>query len=130
MAEIKLVIGNPKTKKCHQKVLAPDASKALMGMKIGEKFKGEKIDMTGYEFEITGGSDNCGFPMRKDLTGTLRKKILTVSGIGVVQGRKGMRQRKTVAGNTIFEKTAQVNVKVLKEGKTPLDEPKKEEKKE
>lgn len=130
MAELKLVIGDPKTKKSHQKVLSADASKALMGMKVGDKFKGEAIDMTGYEFEITGGSDNCGFPMRKDLIGTLRKKILAVSGIGLKEGRRGMRQRKTVAGNTIFEKTAQVNVKVLKEGKAPLEAPKTEEKKE
>ncbi len=122
MAELKLVIGNPKTKKSHQKVLSADASQSLMGLKVGEKFKGELIDLTGYEFEITGGSDYCGFPMRKDLSGTLRKKILAVSGIGITKGRDGMRQRKTVAGNTIFDKTAQVNVKILKEGKVPLEE--------
>ena len=49
---------------------------------------------------------------------------------------KGMKQRKTVAGNTVHEKTSQVNLKVVKAGKGPLGEDKpaegagKEEKKE
>ena len=121
MAELKIVIGDPKTKKCYQKVISD--SKALMGKKIGDTFKGETIDFSGYEFEITGGSDSNGFPMRKDLEGTLKKKILIAGGVGFNSKRKGMRRRKTVAANTIFEKTAQVNVKVIKNGKTPLEEP-------
>ena len=36
---------------------------------------------------------------------------------------EGMRSRKTVAGNTIFEKTAQINLKVTKQGKEPLPMP-------
>ena len=129
MAEFKLVIGDPKTKKSFQKVVSADNSKSFLGKKIGDKFKGESIDMAGYEFEITGGSDYCGFPMRKDVPGILRKRILAVSGIGLKEGRKGMRQRKSVAGNTIYERTAQINVKVLKEGKAPLEAPVAEEKK-
>ena len=121
MAEFKLVIGDPKSKKTIQKVLSADASKSLVGKKLGETFKGELVDLTGYEFEITGGSDYCGFPMRKDLNGILRKKILAVQGVGITGGRKGQRQRKMVAGNTIYDKTAQVNVKILKEGKAPLE---------
>lgn len=129
MVEFKLVIGDPKSKKCYQKTLNAEQSKAILGKKIGESFKGEMIDMTGYEFEITGGSDYCGFPMRKDVPGILRKKILAVTGIGMAKARNGQRQRKMIAGNTIYEKTAQINVKVVKEGKTPLA-PANDEKKE
>lgn len=128
MAEFKLVIGDPKSKKCYQKALNAEQSKALYGKKVGESFKGELIDMTGYEFEITGGSDYCGFPMRKDVNGILRKKILAVKGIGMAPARKGQRQRKMIAGNTIYEKTAQINVKVTKEGKAPLAQANEEKK--
>lgn len=122
MAEFKLIIGEPTTGKCKQIVLSAEQSKALEGKKVGETFKGESIDMTGYEFKITGGSDYCGFPMRRDLPGVFRKKLLIVSGVGVKTGRAGQRQRKTMAGNTIYNKTAQVNVVVVKAGKTPLFE--------
>lgn len=122
MAEFKLVIGEPKSGKCKQLVLTAEQSKGLIGKKIGDTFKGEIIDMTGYEFKVTGGSDYCGFPMRKDIPGSARKKILAVSGVGVKSGRKGQRQRKNVAGNTIFDKTAQINVTVIKAGKKDLFE--------
>lgn len=102
----------------------------IIGMKIGDKITGSTVGHEGYEFEITGGSDHCGFPMRKDIPGPNRKKILAVEGIGLHKKKKGIRTRKTVAGNTIHAKTAQVNLKITKEGNKPLIEDKKEEKKE
>ncbi len=69
---------------------------------------------------IAGGSDYCGFPMRSDVEGTLRKRILMVSGIGLRKNREGRRVRKAVAGNTIFARTAQLNLKVTKHGAAPL----------
>ncbi len=122
MVDIKLNIGNPKDGKTYKKELPAESAKALYGLKIGDKFKGELIDLPGYEFLITGGSDNCGFPMRKDLPGTARKKVLISKGVGIRSKRKGLRLRKSVAGNTVFEKTAQLNIKVVKEGKEPLGE--------
>ena len=122
MAEMKLIIGEPKTGKCKQIVLDNDQSKSMIGKKIGDSFKGELIDMTGYAFTITGGSDACGFPMRRDLNGSQRKKILAVKGVGIKSGRKGERKRKTVVGNTIFDRTAQINVVITKAGKSPLFE--------
>ena len=63
MVEFKLTIGDPKTGKCVQKTVSENAAKAFIGLKIGDTVKGEAIDLTGYEFLITGGSDFCGFPM-------------------------------------------------------------------
>lgn len=118
--ELKLNISE-KSGKTIQKALSEDNSKNLFGKRIGEKFKGEIVDLTGYEFEITGGSDNAGFPMRKDVDGQSRNKILINEGIGFHNKRKeGMRVRKTVSGNTISRNTAQLNVKILKEGKENL----------
>jgi len=120
MAEIKIVIGDPKTGKSHQVVVEAEKSKALMGLKIGDTIKGDVIEFQGYEFRITGGSDNAGFPMRKDVEGASRKRILAVSGVGLKKKGKGVRQRKTVAGNTITQNTAQINVVVVKHGKKPI----------
>jgi len=140
MVEFKVVLGDPKTGKSYQKVVSDDS---LKGKKIGDKIDGDLLGLEGYELEITGGSDNSGFPMRKDLPGTDKKKLLLSGGVGVKKGfRKGreagLRIKKTVAGNTISEKTVQINAKVVKEGKksvaellspqaeAPAEEPKKE----
>lgn len=129
MVEFKLTIADPKTGKCLQKAVAEQAAKQFLGLKIGDSVKGDAIDMPGYEFMVTGGSDNCGFPMRKGINGD-RKMILAEGGIGITSPGKGVRVRKTVAGETINEKTSQINLKVTKQGKKPLIEEKKEAKEE
>ncbi|RLE47450.1 30S ribosomal protein S6e [Candidatus Woesearchaeota archaeon] len=128
MTSFKIVIGT-KTGKCLQKELTEEESSKLIGKKIGETIKGDDIGFAGYEFLITGGSDHCGFPMRADIDGSSRKKIFAVKGVGLKKKGKGIKVRKTVCGNTIYEKTAQINFKVLKEGKAPLFEESKPEEK-
>ncbi|MBI3051949.1 30S ribosomal protein S6e [Candidatus Woesearchaeota archaeon] len=123
MVEFKLVISNPKTGLSVQKDAKDDAARQLVGLKIGDKVGGEPLGFGGFEFEVSGGSDYCGFPMRKDIPGVGRKRVLAVSGVGFRMAAKGIRQRKTVCGNTIHERTAQVNLKVLKEGKDNIFEP-------
>jgi small subunit ribosomal protein S6e len=119
MAEFKLVISE-KSGKSKQIEVKEQNAQGLMGKKIGEKFKGELIDMLGYEFEITGGADYCGFPMRKDIDGPVRKKVLLTTGIGIRNTEHGVRKRKTICGNTIHDKISQISMKVLKIGKTDL----------
>ncbi len=118
--EVSIVIGDTKTGKSYhiKKDLKP-----FIGMKIGDKVRGELLDLTGYEFEITGGSDYAGFPMRKGIE-SHRKRIL-VSGKTVGFKRKlhkGERRRITVAGQMVHEKTAQINLKVIKYGEKSLEE--------
>jgi small subunit ribosomal protein S6e len=120
--DLKLNIAD-KSGKCIKKELKEDQASIFNGKKVGDKFNGELIDFPGYEFEIAGGSDYCGFPMRKDVNGIMRKAILTTKGLGNNYNRKGMRLRRTVAGNTVYNRTAQLNLKVLKYGSTPLIEP-------
>ena len=125
MVEFKLSIANPKDGKCVQKVVGEPNAKNFIGMKIGEVVKGEVMDLTGYEFEITGGSDFCGFPMRKGIAGT-RKRILVQGGVGFKgkarsgKKQKGMKKRKTVCGEAIHDKIVQINLKIIKAGKAPL----------
>ncbi len=119
MAEIKVNIGDVKAKKTYNKVFEQVPFK---GSKVGDVVKGEGIDLPGYELQITGGSDSSGFPMRKDVNGPNKKKILIVGGVGLrTNKRDGRKVRKTVAGNTVYEKTAQINLKVVKYGPEPIE---------
>lgn len=120
MVEIKLEIGDPESKKTYSKKLTEEEATKLNGLKLGDKFRGEVIGLTGYEFLITGGSDSSGFPMRPSLHGTIRKKFLVKKGVGFNPQRKGERKRKTLRGNEINTDIAQVNCKVSKKGKESL----------
>jgi len=104
-------------------------SNLFIGKKIGEKISGNAIaDMAGYEFELAGGSDKEGFPMRDGVSGMVRKKILVSSGTGYKPKGEGIRRRKGVHGEVVSERIAQINLKVIKEGAKKFDEfiPKKE----
>ncbi len=119
--ELKINIGDPKTGKTHKRVLKDEECTPFLGKKLGQEIGGEAFSLDGYTFTINGGSDYCGFPMRKDVEGTMRKKILITSGVGIRNDVRGLRRRKTVAGNTIYQKTAQVNLTIKKHGKAPLE---------
>ena len=119
MAEFKLVIGN-KDGKSYQKEVKDAEAKSFLGKKISDKVKGEEFGLSGYEFEITGGSDYCGFPMRRDVLGPTRKRILATKSTGIQNVKRGILVRRNVAGNTVHANTAQINLKVLKAGKADL----------
>ncbi len=116
----KVVISDPKTRKAYQKEIEQKAS-GLLGKKIGEKISGTPLGLVGYELEITGGSDKDGFPMRRDVEGTARKRILVSSGPGFHPKKKGQRKRKSIRGNTISAFISQVNVKVTGYGQKSIE---------
>lgn len=122
MAEIKVNIGDSKTKKTYNKTITAEQLQNFEGKKIGDKVSGELLELPGYELEIKGGSDKTGTPMRKDVEGNAPKRILIVGGVGLRNTkRKGKKIRKRVAGNTIYEKTSQINLAVVKWGKDPIE---------
>ena len=116
----KLVINNKG--KGYSKELSETEGQAFLNKKMKEKISGNTFGFKNYEFEITGGSDKDGFPMRYDLPGAARKKLLLNKAPGVKIDRKGMRKRKTVRGNIIAEDIKQINLNVLKEGEKKLSE--------
>ncbi len=122
MAEYKLNIGDPNTKKTYTKQVKDDLARPLVGKSIGDNISGDAIGLEGYEFQITGGTDNAGFPLRKGVVGGIRKKILVAGGVGFKNKKKreGLRIKKTVATQVISPVTVQVNLKVLKQGKEKL----------
>jgi ribosomal protein S6E (S10) len=112
-------------------------NEAFIKMKIGDKINGDLVsgDLDGYSLEITGTSDIAGFPgIKNQVGGQLRRMLLTKKDIGMRTTRPGgLRLKKTVRGEEISEKTVQINMKVLKEGRKKFDElcpPKEKEKKE
>ncbi|KKM96170.1 hypothetical protein LCGC14_1180880 [marine sediment metagenome] len=91
------------------------------GMKIGDIIKGGLIGFPNYEFQITGGSDSSGFPMRKDVHGPVKKKILVSKrASGYKPQRRGERRRKTVRGNEVTTDMTLLNLKVAKYGEAEL----------
>ena len=119
---MKCVINDPKTGKSKQ--LEIEQVDNLVGKKIGDTITLEQA--AGYEFVLTGGSNEGGFPMRFDVDQP-QKRIMSVSGIGFQKGGKGVRRRRTVAGKSVTEKTAQINLKISKFGKESLFEQAKQE---
>ena len=119
---MKIVISDPKTGKSYQKEIDKNSEPSFYQKKIGDVVNGELIDLQGFQFKITGGSDTAGFPMRSDLKGPKRIKLLLTKGIGLKNTEKGYRQKKSVRGNTISEETAQINSVIVKEGTAKLDE--------
>jgi len=130
MVDFKIVISDPSTGKTYQKEVKDDDARKFIGLKIGDKLKGGFLELGNVELAVTGGSDYCGFPMRKDVSGSVRKKILAVGGVGIRNKEKGIKIRKTVCGNTIHAKISQINVRVLggKPVKVKEEKPKAENK--
>ncbi len=94
----------------------------VYGKKIGDKIEGSILGMDKFELQITGGSDKEGFPMKKGVEGSLRKRLLLSSGVGYKPKRKGVKRRKSVRGQSVSEEIAQLNLKVLKEGNKKFEQ--------
>jgi len=134
MPTYNIVISDPKTRRTFQKEI-DIAGSGLIGKKIRDRVPGNSLGLAGYELEVTGGSDKEGFPMRHDVHGTARKRVLLSFGPGFHPLRKGQRKKKSVRGNTISQDIVQVNTKIVKYGEKPVEEmlgikPKEEGKKE
>jgi len=94
----------------------------LIGKKIGDIIDGGLIGFKDYKFKITGGCDMAGIPMRYDLHGPGKKRILVGKGVGFKPKRKGMRKRKMMRGNEITDSIKLINMTVVEMGKTKLFE--------
>ncbi len=123
MADFRIVVGEPASKKSYQKVIQPQEASKLYGMKIGESVRGEIFGLDGYEFTITGGTDKNGFPMRADArSGVEKLKPLLTAGVGFHPERDGERKKKTVHVNNVDATISQLNLKVTKAGAKSLEE--------
>ena len=125
MATFKLVISNPKTGVAKQVEITGGEAEKLIGMRIGQTIPAKELGLNlreifgdesipeNAELKITGGTDKDGFPMRPDVHGPRRVKILLSKGPGFRPREKGERRKKTVHGNTISPNIVQVNLKIV-----------------
>ena len=125
----KINISGGKTKegKGLTKVIQLQKIDPLIGKVIGETFDGGLVGLPGYEFKITGGSDFSGIPMRPNVHGPVKKRLLLRKGPGYKPLRKGEKKRKVIRGSEITDDMKQINCTTIKIGKTKLFEKEKEE---
>ncbi|QIW23231.1 30S ribosomal protein S6e [Sulfolobus sp. S-194] len=95
--------------------LSIDQSKLsnIIGAKIGDLIE---LNVSGIplKVKITGGSDNSGFPMRYDVPGGAKRKILLSGPPGFYPEEDGMRRKKTVRGNMITQDIVQINTIIIR----------------
>ncbi|ASJ11703.1 30S ribosomal protein S6e [Thermococcus thioreducens] len=124
MATFKLVISNPKNGIARQVEISGEEAEKLVGKRIGEEIPASELGLNLTEIfgeeipgdvklRITGGTDKDGFPMRPDVHGPRRVKILVSKGPGFRPKEKGERRKKTVRGNTISPEIVQINMKLV-----------------
>jgi len=118
----KLVISDPEEGKAIQYELDDAKTNALVGKSVGDVVEGDVLGLPGYKLKITGGSDASGFPIRPDVHGSGKKRILIRGPPGFRSKRKGMAKRKTVRGRELDLAISQVNMRIEEKGSTPLEE--------
>ncbi len=116
MVEFEVVISDPKNGKSYQTNVEGHHANSLIGKRINDEVDGIFVNLPGYKLKITGGSDFDGFPMKKNIPGPGRKKILGKGGAGFKNLKGGVRKKKTVRGNTISPDISQLNMKVIEHG--------------
>ena len=89
-----------------------ERAKPLIGLKVGDLIDGSIVGLKGVKLEIRGGSDSSGFPIRPDISGGVKKRVLLSGPPGFHPKRKGERRRKMVRGNMITEDIVQINTKI------------------
>lgn len=122
MVEFKVVVNDIKTGKAHKVQVSGHHANSLIGKKIGDDVDGIFISLPGYKLQITGGTDKNGFPMRKDLPGMNRRRLLLSKSLGFNTTESGLRRKKSIRGNTINQDVVQINMKVTKHSSKPIEE--------
>lgn len=128
MADFRIVVSDSKTAQAYQVTVTGTAASKIIGKNIGDTISGDIAGLSGYTLKLTGGTDKDGFPMRPDLPGPARRKILVAGGVGFRPTADGVRMRKSMRGREISSDVTQINAVVVEYGEKPLAEifPKKE----
>jgi small subunit ribosomal protein S6e len=108
--------------KSYQTELPKEKEPLLYGTRVGSSIDGSLIGAAGYTFAVRGGSDKEGFPMRADLSGAGRRRIMLKDRPGIRKAKDGLIVRRLIRGNTVSDSIAQLNVIVTAAGPTPLEQ--------
>ena len=102
-----------------QRVEIEDAQlRPLVGTRIGMTIDGAIAGMQGYKLKLTGGTDKDGIPMRPDVHGSAKARIVLSGGVGYKPTDKGMKKRKIVRGNTVSQETTFLNFSIVEAPKS------------
>ena len=126
MAKFKVIISDPEDGKSSVVELEESRAAPFIGRKIGETIDGTVLGLSGYKVVIRGGSDKSGFPMRPDVHGGIKSRILLGRGVGFKPSQKNIRRRKTIRGNIVTDDISQINVRIAEK---PAKKPKRTEEK-
>jgi small subunit ribosomal protein S6e len=121
MVEFKVIVNDTKKGKSHNILVSGHHANSLIGKKINDEVDGIFVSLPGYKLQIMGGTDKNGFPMRKDLPGTTRRRLLLSKSLGFKPKDSGVRKKKSVRGNTINQDVVQINMKVIKHSTKPIE---------
>ena len=122
MVDFKLVLSDGKDGRAYNVSVGGGSANAFLGKRIGDEVDGGQVGLGGYRMRITGGSDRNGNPMRGDLPGMARRRLLLSGGTGFHPRLEGERRRKMIRGNEITPDFVQVNASVTAYGEKPLGE--------
>jgi small subunit ribosomal protein S6e len=125
-----LIVSDPSTGKSQKFEVEDARMKPVYGKKIGETVEGNFAGLQGFKLKITGGTDKDGVPMRPDVHGAAKNKIVLSGGVGFHPPTDGARKRKVVRGNTVSNETKFLNLAVVEapKGAKPIENPPKAEK--
>ena len=107
MASFKLTISDTKGKSMSRELKDADAV-PLLGLQVGNETDASIVGLEG-RLRISGGSDKSGVPMRADIHGAARKRVLLTKSVGLKEAESGQRIRKLMRGNTVSEEIYQIN---------------------
>jgi len=122
MVDFKLILSDGKDGRAYNVSVSGGSANAFLGKRIGDEVDGAPVGLGGYRMRITGGSDRNGNPMRADLPGMARKRLLLSGGVGFHPRLEGERRRKMTRGSEITPDLVQINAIVTGYGEKPLGE--------
>ena len=122
MVDFKAIINDVKTGKSYNVAVSGHHANSLIGKNVGEIVDGIFVGLPGYKLKITGGSDNTGVPMRGDMPGNKRRKLLMADGQSFHEKYPGQRKRVAIRGATISSSIVQINMAVAEYGPKSIEE--------
>jgi len=121
MAKFKVIVSDPEAGT--SKVVELEEARAVpfIGRRVGETIDGAVVDLPAHKVQIRGGSDKDGVPMRGNVHGGVRRRVVLSGGAGFSPKNKGERKRKTVRGSTITDEIVQINMKIVEKPARPAE---------
>jgi small subunit ribosomal protein S6e len=121
MAKFKVIVSDPEAGTSKVVELEEARAAPFIGRKLGETIDGAVVDLPAHKVQIRGGSDKDGVPMRGNVHGGVRRRVVLSGGAGFSPENKGERKRKTVRGSTITDEIVQINMKIVEKPTKPTE---------